>query len=78
VSAWPRDQEGRSVRETLSSFLRPVAVAALGETVATAARRMRDRRVGCLVVRRGDRPIGILTDRDGDALADASDPADSR
>jgi CBS domain-containing protein len=49
---------------TLASYLRPVIVASLGESVASAARRLRDQRVGCIVVTRGDRPIGILTDRD--------------
>jgi CBS domain-containing protein len=49
---------------TLASFQRPVVIAALGETVAEAARRLRDQRVGCLVVTRDGRPIGIVTDRD--------------
>lgn len=35
------------------------------ETVLTAAERMRQRTVGCLVVvEKGDLPVGILTDRD--------------
>src|SRR5689334_12796144 len=49
---------------TLASFQRPVVVTALSETVAEAARRLRDERVGCLVVTRDGRPIGIVTDRD--------------
>lgn len=42
-----------------------VDVATVGETARTAAQRMQQRRVGCVVVvDREDRPIGILTDRD--------------
>jgi CBS domain-containing protein len=57
-----------------------VAVAALGESVATAARRIRDHHVGCLVVTRGDRPIGILTDRDIAirVVAEGRDPSTTR
>jgi CBS domain-containing protein len=73
----PRDS---GVGETLGSYLRPVVVAALGESVAAAARRMRDHRVGCLVVTRGDRPIGILTDRDVmvRVVAEGRDPSTTR
>ncbi len=49
---------------TLEGYVRPVVVAALGDSVASAARRLRDDRVGCLVVTRAGRPVGILTDRD--------------
>ena len=49
---------------SLSRFERTVAVTAIGETVFDAAKRMRDAHVGCLVVVRGRRPVGILTDRD--------------
>lgn len=61
---------------------RQVVIATPDELILTAARRMRDHRVGCLVVVEGDpgqrRPIGILTDRDivvyavadGDALGE--------
>ena len=48
----------------LAGYLRPVAIATLGESARAAARRLRDQRVGCLVVTREGRPIGILTDRD--------------
>lgn len=34
------------------------------ETIAAAAALMRDQHVGCLVVVEGNRPVGILTDRD--------------
>jgi CBS domain-containing protein len=46
---------------------RAVVTATADETIADAARRMRDRHVGTLVVIDGDgrnRPTGILTDRD--------------
>src|SRR6185295_14017799 len=48
----------------LSRFEHGAVVAELGESAATAARRMRDFRVGCVVVVRDCRPVGILTDRD--------------
>ncbi|MFT3765826.1 MAG: CBS domain-containing protein [Minicystis sp.] len=48
----------------LSRFEHGVVIAELGETAAVAARRMRDFRVGCVVVVRDSRPVGILTDRD--------------
>ncbi|WP_438014823.1 CBS domain-containing protein [Sorangium sp. So ce315] len=38
--------------------------AELTETASAVARRMRDFRVGCVVVTQGARAIGILTDRD--------------
>ena len=47
---------------------RQVVIATADESILAAARRMRDHRVGCLVVVEGEpgerRPIGILTDRD--------------
>jgi CBS domain-containing protein len=49
---------------SLSRFEHGAVVAELEETAATAARRMRDFRVGCVVVVRESRPVGILTDRD--------------
>ena len=49
---------------TLATYLRPVVIATIGETVGTAARRLRDSHVGCVVVTREGRPIGIVTDRD--------------
>lgn len=48
----------------LQRFEHDPVVAEVDESVATAARRMRDRRVGCVVVVRRGRPVGILTDRD--------------
>ena len=50
-----------SVGELMSA---PVVTALPDETVAEAATRMRDRKVGSVVVVDGDRPIGILTERD--------------
>ena len=49
---------------SLSRFIRPVIVASEGEPIASVARKMRDKRVGSVVVTRSDRPIGIVTDRD--------------
>jgi CBS domain-containing protein len=48
----------------LARFEHGAVVAELGESAAVAARRMRDFRVGCVVVVRDARPVGILTDRD--------------
>jgi CBS domain-containing protein len=49
---------------SLSRFEHGAVVAELDETAATAARRMRDFHVGCVIVVRSARPVGILTDRD--------------
>src|SRR5262245_44067987 len=51
----------RSVADVMSS---PPVTAVPSETVAEAAARMADHRVGSVVVVDGDRPIGILTERD--------------
>jgi len=48
----------------LTRFEHGAVVAELAESVVDVARRMRDYRVGCVVVTRGASPIGILTDRD--------------
>lgn len=48
----------------LSRFEHGAVVAELGDSAAAAARRMRDARVGCVVVVRDGRVVGILTDRD--------------
>lgn len=60
----------------LSRFEHGAVVAELGESAATAARRMRDYRVGCVVVVRDARPVGIITDRDLAirVVADGKDP----
>jgi len=52
---------GRSVADIMSH---PVVTAIVGETIAEAAGRMRERRVGSVVVVEGDKPVGILTERD--------------
>jgi len=48
----------------LSRFERPVVTATLDEQVFDVACRMRDQHVGCVVVVRDGRPLGMLTDRD--------------
>lgn len=48
----------------LGRFERPVITATLDETVFDVAGRMRDHHVGCVVVIRDGRPVGMLTDRD--------------
>lgn len=49
---------------SLGRFSRQVITAGPDELVSTAAKKLRDHRVGCLVVERQGRPYGILTDRD--------------
>ncbi len=49
---------------TLAAYTRPVVVAALGESARAVAERLRDAHVGCAVVTREGRPVGIVTDRD--------------
>lgn len=49
---------------SLQRFEREVVTVPLDAPVIAAAQLMRDRRVGCVVVSREGRPVGILTDRD--------------
>lgn len=60
----------------LERYIRPVVATSLDASVADAARVMRDRRVGCLVVLRDGRPVGVVTDRDLAlrVLADGKEP----
>ena len=64
----------------LDQFRLPVGTAGMDDTVETAARTMRDNRVGCLIVAREGRPIGIVTDRDlvNRVLAEGWDPTSVR
>lgn len=60
----------------LERYLRPVFTVTLERSVLDVAREMRDRGVGCLVVVREDRPVGVITDRDLTlrVLAESRDP----
>jgi len=49
---------------SLDGFRVPVITAAADDTVESAARMMRERGVGCLIVTREGHPVGIVTDRD--------------
>lgn len=49
---------------SLTQFRRPVVHVDADTPVSAAARAMRDQHVGCLIVTRDQRPIGIVTDRD--------------
>jgi citrate synthase len=53
--------EVRTVADVMSS---PAVTATTSDTVAQASRRMQDRLVGSVVVVDGNRPVGILTERD--------------
>ncbi len=55
------DGRARTVADIMSQ---PVVTASPEETIAATAARMRERRVGSVVVVEDDRPIGILTERD--------------
>ena len=65
----------RTVADIMS---RPAVTATAEESVAAAADRMRAQGVGSVVVVDGDRPVGILTERDLVRLAAAgTDPGGS-
>jgi CBS domain-containing protein len=65
---------------TLARFTGTLATTATDDTVKHAARTMRNRRVGCLIVTEADHPIGIVTDRDLvlRVLAEGIDPTTAR
>ena len=56
--------EGAKVRTVADIMSSPPVTATPSETIAVAAGRMREERVGSVVVVDGTRPIGILTERD--------------
>jgi len=49
---------------SLGRFTRQVITARPDELVSSVAEKLRDHRVGCIVLEREGRPFGILTDRD--------------
>ena len=61
VSPSPPADKSRSVADIMS---RPVVTAGAGDKIAEAAARMREQRVGSVVVVDGTTPVGILTERD--------------
>ena len=63
----------RTVAEVMST---PVVTALPDETIAAAAARMGEHKVGSVVVVDGDRAIGILTERDLVRCAAAGDAAE--
>src|SRR5437588_12956526 len=60
--AWMAD--GAAVRAVAEVMSTAPVTAVPSETIAEAAARMADNRVGSVIVVDGDRPIGILTERD--------------
>src|SRR5215210_374193 len=56
--------KGAKVRTVGEIMSHPIVTAVASETMAEASTRMRDKRVGSVIVVDGDRPIGILTERD--------------
>lgn len=49
---------------SLSRFCHPVVTARPDDLIAVVAQKLRDNRVGCVVLEREGKPFGILTDRD--------------
>jgi CBS domain-containing protein len=49
---------------SLRQFERPVTCAAEGDSVVSVAQKLRDDRVGSVVVTRANKPVAIITDRD--------------
>jgi CBS domain-containing protein len=64
---------------TLARFKGPLATVSADDTVMKAARTLRDRHVGCVVVMRHGRAAGIVTDRDlvVRVVADGRDPSNA-
>jgi citrate synthase len=56
--------DGRAPATVGALMSSPPVTASADETVSRAAARMRERKVGAVVVTEGDRPVGILTERD--------------
>lgn len=69
-----------SVRTILEHKCQPVACIDPSATVLDAARIMNERRIGALVVTRGERLVGIFTERDvlNRVVAAQRDPAQTR
>ena len=65
---------------SLDRFVRPVITARPDELVADVARKLRDHRVGCVVIERNGKPFGIVTDRDVAirVVAEGLDPASAK
>jgi citrate synthase len=57
-------EAGAKVRTVGDIMSHPVVTAEPAETIAEVGRRMREMRVGSVVVVEGSRPVGILTERD--------------
>ena len=62
---------------SLGRFCRPVVTARPDELVSVVAQKLRDNRVGCVVLERDGKPYGIVTDRDL-ALRVVADGLDAR
>lgn len=64
----------------LGRYVRPVITARPDELVGDVARKLRDHRVGCVVIERNGKPFGIVTDRDVAirVVADGLDPSSAK
>jgi CBS domain-containing protein len=52
------------ISDSLAPFIRPIVTTDPSASSVSAAQKLRQARVGCVVVTRGERIVGILTDRD--------------
>jgi citrate synthase len=57
-------ENGKGKRQVSEVMSAPVVTAAPGDSVAEAAKLMQEKNVGSVVVCDGDKPVGILTERD--------------
>ena len=57
-------EKGGPLMQLKDIMVREVITMPEEETVLTAARRMRDSNIGCLVITEGKRVLGVITDRD--------------
>jgi CBS domain-containing protein len=70
----PKPQEEKAMIKQLA--IKPVITASARMTIAEAARAMKQKNVGALIVVNAGRPLGVLTDRDiaMDVVAAGKDP----
>ena len=65
---------------SLVRFCKPMVLVTEEDSVAVVAQKLRDHRVGCVIVTRGGRPVGVVTDRDVvvRGVAEGRDPSTTK
>ena len=65
---------------SLARFCKPMVLVTEDDSVAVVAQKLRDHGVGCVVVTRSGRPVGVVTDRDVvvRAVAEGCDPSETK